>query len=146
MRGKKLYEMLIVVYIIAFMTSCQITDTDIDTETKSATVGTDESVVWLYLPDLPEKPHEIIVLMGDELETALRYLNGIEFKDANGQPEEQMTEMYVAVDAVRGYTVTYIVDSVGQVWVYIDEDCLWVGVQKHGANAEPTKGEWHETN
>lgn len=124
---RTLSAMLIVVSMIAFMASCQIAETDTDTETESATVGTAEAVVWLYFPDL-EKPHESIVLMGDELGEVLRYLNGIEFKDANGQPEEPLTEMYVAVDAVRGYTATYLVDSVGQVWVYIDEDCLGVGV------------------
>ena len=128
MRGKNLYAMLIVVSMIALLASCQITETDTDTETESAAVGT----VWLYFPDLAEKPHESIVLMGDDLDEALRYLNGIDFKDANSQPEEPLTEMYVAVDAVRGYTVTYLVDSTGQVWVYIDEDCLWVGVHQQG--------------
>ena len=141
MRTKTISAMLIVVSMIALLASCQITETDTDTETESATVGTAEAVVWLYLPDLSEKPHESIVLMGDDLDKALRYLNGIELKDSNSQPEEPLTEMYVSIDTVRGYTVTYIVDSVGQVWVYIDEDCLWVGVQKRGANAEPTKGE-----
>ena len=132
MRIKNLYAMLIVVSMIALLASCQITETDTDTETESATVSTTETVVWLYFPDLSERPYESIVLMGDELGDALRYLNGIEFKDANGYPEEPMTEMYVAVDAVRGYTVTYLVDSTGQVWVYIDEDCLWVGVHQQG--------------
>ena len=129
MRIKTLYAMLIVVSMIAFLSSCQITETDTDTETEteSATVGTAETVVWLYFPDLSERPYESIVLMGDKLGEALHYLNGIEFKDANSQPEEPLTEMYVAVNAVRGYTVTYIVDSIGQVWVYIDEDCLGVG-------------------
>ena len=133
---KILSAILIVVSIIAFLALfCrmrQITETDMDTETETATVGTTEAVVWLYFPDLSERPYESIVLMGDELGDALRYLNGIEFKDANGYPEEPMTEMYVAVDAVRGYTVTYLVDSTGQVWVYIDEDCLWVGVHQQG--------------
>ena len=133
---KTISAMLIVVSMIAFLAllGCtrQITETDTDTETESATVGTAETVVWLYFPDLSERPYESIVLMGDELGDALRYLNGIEFKDANGYPEEPMTEMYVAVDAVRGYTVTYLVDSTGQVWVYIDEDCLWVGVHQQG--------------
>ena len=138
---KTLSAMLIAVSMIALLASCKIIDTDTDTETELATVGTTESVVWLYFPDLAEKPHESIVLMGDDLDTAIRYLNGIELKDANGKPEEPLTEMYIAVDAVRGYTTTYLVDSIGQVWVYIDEDCLWVGVQKRGANAEPTKGE-----
>lgn len=128
---KTISAMLIVVSMIAFLAllGCtrQITETDTDTETESATVGTANAVVWLYLPDVAKKPHESIVLMGDELGEALRYLNGIEFKDANSQPEEPLTEMYVAVNAVRGYTVTYIVDSIGQVWVYIDEDCLGVG-------------------
>lgn len=128
MRGKNLYAMLIVVSMIALLASCQITETDTDTETESAAVGT----VWLYFPDLAEKPHESIVLMGDDLDEALRYLNGIDFKDANSQPEEPLTEMYVSIDTVRGYTVTYIVDSIGQVWVYIDEDCLWVGVHQQG--------------
>ena len=98
-----------------------------------ATVGTAEAVVWLYFPDVAEEPHESIVLMGDDLDKALRYLNGIELKEANRQPEEPPTEMYVAVDAVRGYTATYAVDSIGQVWVYIDEDCLLVGVHQGGA-------------
>ena len=128
---KTISAMLIVVSMIAFLAllGCtrQITETDTDTETESATVGTANAVVWLYLPDVAKKPHESIVLMGDDLGEALRYLNGIEFKDANSQPEEPLTEMYVAVNAVRGYTVTYIVDSIGQVWVYIDEDCLGVG-------------------
>lgn len=128
---KNISAMLIVVSMIAFLAllGCtrQITETDTDTETESATVGTANAVVWLYLPDVEKKPHESIVLMGDELGEALRYINGIEFKDANSQPEEPLTEMYVAVNAVRGYTVTYIVDSIGQVWVYIDEDCLGVG-------------------
>lgn len=141
MRTKTISAMLIVVSMIALLASCQITETDTDTETELATVGTTESVVWLYFQELEEKPHESIVLMGDDLDEAIRYLNGIELKDANGQPEEPLTEMYIAVDAVRGYTVTYIVDSVGHVWVYIDEDCLWVGVQKRGAKAEPPKGE-----
>ena len=141
MLRKTLSAMLIVISMIALLASCQITETDTDTETESAAVGTAEAVVWLYFPDLSDKPHESIVLMGDDLDEAIRYLNGIELKDANGKPEEPLTEMYIAVDAVRGYTMTYIVDSVGQVWVYIDEDCLWVGVQKRGANAEPPKGE-----
>ena len=128
MRIKTLYAMLIVVSMIAFLSSCQITETDTDTETESATVGTAETVVWLYFPDLSERPYESIVLMGDELGDALRYLNGIEFKDANGYPEEPMTEMYVAVEADRGYTATYIVDSFGLVWMYIDEDCFGVGI------------------
>ena len=136
MRGKTLSAMLIIVSMIAILASCQITETDTDTETESATVGTTEAVVWLYFPDLSERPHESIVLMGDELENALRYLDGIEFKEANGQPEEPLTEMYVAVDVVRGYTMTYVVDSIGQVWVYIDEDCLWVGVHQRGAKIE----------
>ena len=136
MIGKKLSAMLIVVSMIAFVASCQITETDTDTETELATVGTAEAVVWLYFPDLSEKPHESIVLMGDDLDKAIRYLNGIEFRDTTGQPEGQLTEMYVSIDTVRGYTLTYIVDSVGQVWVYIDEDCLWVGVQKRGASDE----------
>ena len=126
-----LSAMLIVVSAFAFLAllGCtrQITETDTDTETESDTVGTANAVVWLYLPDVAKKPHESIVLMGDDLGEALLYLNGIEFKDADSQPEEPMTEMYVAVNAVRGYTVTYIVDSIGQVWVYIDEDCLGVG-------------------
>ena len=130
---KTLSAMLIIVSMIAILASCQTTETDTDTETESATVGTANAVVWLYLPDVAKKPHESIVLMGDELGEALSYLNGIEFKDANSQPEEPLTEMYVAVNAVRGYTVTYIVDSIGQVWVYIDEDCLWVGVHQRGA-------------
>lgn len=130
MKVKTLSAMLIVVSMIAFLALCQITETDTNTETESATVGAAEAVVWLYFPDVAEKPHESIVLMGDDLDAALRYLNGIELKDANGQPEEPLTEMYVAVDAVRGYTATYIVDSIGQVWVYIDEDCLWVGVHQ----------------
>lgn len=133
MRGKTLSAMLIIVSMIAILASCQTTETDTDTETESATVGTANAVVWLYLPDVAKKPHESIVLMGDELGEALRYLNGIEFKDANSQPEEPLTEMYVAVNAVRGYTVTYIVDSIGQVWVYIDEDCLGVGVHQRWA-------------
>ena len=141
MLRKTLSAMLIVISMIALLASCQITETDTDTETESAAVGTAEAVVWLYFPDLSDKPHESIVLMGDDLDEAIRYLNGIELKDANGKPEEPLTEMYIAVDAVRGYTMTYIVDSVGQVWVYIDEDGLWVGVQKRGANAEPPKGE-----
>lgn len=132
MRGKNLYAMLIVVSMIALLASCKITETDMDTETESATVGTAEAVVWLYFPDLSERPCESIVLMGDELGDALRYLNGIEFKDASSQPEEPPTEMYVEVDAVRGYTVTYLVDSVGQVWLYIDEDCIGVGVHQQG--------------
>lgn len=136
MRRKTLSAVLIVVSMIAFLVSCQITETDTDTETESATAGTTEAVVWLYFPDVAEQPHESIVLMGDKLGEALRYLNGIEFKDANGQPEEQLTEMYVAVDVVRGYTATYIVDSIGQVWVYIDEDCLWVGVHQRRAKTE----------
>ncbi len=139
MKGK-LSAMLIFVSMLALLASCcllgctrQNTETDTDTETESATVGTAEAVVWLYFPDLSEKPHESIVLMGDDLEKALRYLNGIvEIADANGYPEEPLTEMYLSIDAVRGYTVTYIVDSVGQVWVYIDEDCLWVGVHQGG--------------
>jgi hypothetical protein len=130
---KTLYAMLIAVSMIAFLSSCQITETDMDTETESATVGADSAAVWLYFPDIAEKPHESIVLMGDELGNALRYLNGIEFKDTNSQPEEPLTEMYVAVDAVRGYTMTYLVDSIGQVWAYIDEDCLWVGIHQCGA-------------
>ena len=140
MKRKTLSAVLIVVSMIAFLAliccTRQITETDTDTETESATVGTAESVVWLYFPDLSEKPHESIVLMGDDLDKAIRYLNGIELKDANGQPEEPLTEMYIAVDAVRGYTVTYIVDSIGQVWVYIDEDCLWVGVHQRRAKTE----------
>ena len=136
MRRKTISAVLIVVYMIAYLVSCQITETDTDTETESDTVGTDESVVWLYFPDLSEKPHESIVLMGDDLDKAISNLNGIEFKDANRQPEEPMTEMYIAVDAVRGYTVTYIVDSIGQVWVYIDEDCLWVGVHQRREKTE----------
>lgn len=133
MRIKTLSAMLIIVSMIAFMASCQIAETDMDTETESATVGTTEAVVWLYFPDLSERPHESIVLMGDDLGEALRYLNGIEFKEANGQPEEPLTEMYVAVDVVRGYTTTYVVDSTGQVWMYIDEDCLGVGIHQRGA-------------
>lgn len=133
MRGKTLSAMLIIVSMIAILASCQITETDTDTETESATVGTTEAVVWLYFPDLEEKPHESIVLMGDDLGEALRYLNGIEFKEANGQPEEPQTEMYVAVDVVRGYTTTYVVDSTGQVWMYIDEDCFGVGVHQRWA-------------
>lgn len=136
MRRKTLSAVLIVISMISFLVSCQITETDTDTETESATVGTTEAVVWLYFPDLSEKPHESIVLMGDDLDKAIRYLNGIELKDANGKPEEPLTEMYIAVDAVRGYTVTYIVDSIGQVWVYIDEDCLWVGVHQRRAKTE----------
>ena len=137
MMKKILSAVLIVVLAFAFLalidhSTRQITETDTDTETESATVGTTEAVVWLYFPDLSERPYESIVLMGDDLGEALRYLNGIEFKDADSQPEEPMTEMYVAVDADRGYTVTYIVDSIGQVWVYIDEDCLWVGVHQQG--------------
>ena len=138
MLSKTLSAILIAVSMITLLASCQITETDTDTETESATVGAAESVVWLYFPDLAEKPHESIVLMGDDLDKAIRYLNGIEFKDANRQPEEPLTEMYVSVDAVRGYTVTYIVDSVGQVWAYIDEDCIWVGVHQRG---EKMKGE-----
>jgi hypothetical protein len=138
MRRKTLSAMLIVVSMIAFLAllgcTCQITETDTDTENESATVGTAETVVWLYFPDFSGRPHESIVLMGDDLDEALRYLNGIEFKDANRRPEEPITEMYVAADAVRGYTVTCLVDSIGQVWVYIDEDCLWVGVHQCGAN------------
>ena len=130
MRIKALYAMLIVVSMIALLASCQITETDTDTETESATVSAAEAVVWLYFPDLSERPCESIVLMGDDLDNTLRYLNGIEFKDANGYPEESLTEMYVAADAVRGYTVTYLVDSVGQVWLYIDEDCIGVGVHQ----------------
>lgn len=141
MKRKTLSAVLIVLSMIAFLASCQITETDTDTETESATVGTAEAVVWLYFPDLAEKPHESVVLVGDDLDNTLRYLNGIEFRDANGQPEEPLTEMYVAVDAVRGYTVTYLVDNIGQVWVYIDEDCLWTGVHHSGAKAEPPKGE-----
>lgn len=142
MKGKNLSAMLIVVSMIAFLVSCQITETDTDTETESATVCTTKAVVWLYFPDLAEKPYESIVLMGDDLDEALRYLNGIvEITDANRQPEEPLTEMYVTVDAVRGYTVTYIVDSIGQVWVYIDEDCLWVGVHQRGARMG---GDHHE--
>lgn len=140
MKEKTLSAMLIAVSMIAFISSCrlldctlQITETDTDTETESATVGTAEAVVWLYFPDVAEEPHESIVLMGDDLDKALRYLNGIELKEANRQPEEPPTEMYVAVDAVRGYTATYAVDSIGQVWVYIDEDCLLVGVHQGGA-------------
>lgn len=135
---KILSAILIVVSAFAFLAlldhrTRSITETDTDTETESATVGTTEAVVWLYFPDLEEKPHESIVLMGDDLGEALHYLNGIEFKDANGQPEEPLTEMYVAIDAVRGYTVTYVVDSIGQVWVYIDEDCFGVGIHQRGA-------------
>ena len=141
MLRKTLSAMLIVISMIALLASCQITETDTDTDAESSAVGTAEAVVWLYFPDLSDKPHESIVLMGDDLDEAIRYLNGIELKDAKSQPEEPLTEMYVSIDTVRGYTMTYIVDSVGQVWVYIDEDCLWVGVQKRGANAEPTKGE-----
>ena len=81
MREKTLSAMLIVVSMIAFLASClllgctrQITETDTDTETESAAVGTAEAVVWLYFPDL-DKPHESIVLMGDDLDKALRYLN-----------------------------------------------------------------------
>lgn len=133
MRGKTLSAMLIIVSMIAIMASCQITETDTDTETESATVVPTEAVVWLYFPDLEEKPHESIVLMGDDLGEALRYLNGIEFKEANGQPEEPLTEMYVAVDVVRGYTTTYVVDSTGRVWMYIDEDCFGVGVHQRWA-------------
>lgn len=127
--------MLIVASMIAFLSSCCLLGcTRQITETESATVGTAEAVVWLYFPDVAEEPHESIVLMGDDLDKALRYLNGIvEITDANGQPEEPLTEMYVSIDAVRGYTVTYIVDSVGQVWVYTDEDCLWVGIHQRGA-------------
>ena len=128
---KTISAMLIVVLMIAFLAllGCtrQITETDTDTETESATVGTANAVVWLYLPDVAKKPHESIVLMGDDLGESLRYLNGIEFKEANGQPEEPLTEMYVAVDVVRGYTTTYGVDSTGQVWMYIDEDCFGFG-------------------
>jgi hypothetical protein len=141
MRIKILYAMLIVVSMFTFLASCQITETDTDTETESATVGTAEAVVWLYFPDM-EKPHESIVIMGDDLDKTLRDLNSIEFKDANGQPKEPLTEMYVAIDAVRGYTVTYIVDSIGQVWVYIDEDCLWVGFYQPEASMK--EGEHHE--
>lgn len=132
---KTLSAKLIVVSMIAFLAlfSCMRQITDTDTETESAAVGTTETVVWLYFPDLSEKPHESIVLMGDDLDEALRYINGIDFKDANSQPEEPPTEMYVAVDAVRGYTVTYLVDRVGQVWAYIDEDCLGVGVHQRGS-------------
>lgn len=138
MMKKILSAVLIVVLAFAFLalldhSTRQTTETDTDTETESATVGTTEAVVWLYFPDLEEKPHESIVLMGDELGEALRYLNGIEFKDTNSQPEEPMTEMYVAVDADRGYTVTYIVDSFGQVWMYIDEDCFGVSGHQRGA-------------
>jgi hypothetical protein len=129
MRGKDIYAMLIIVAMIAFLASCQITETDVDTESA-------EAVVWLYFPDLVERPHESIVLMGDDLDEALCYLNGIEFEDASGQPEEPLTEMYVAIDRVRGYTATYLVDSVGQVWAYIDEDCLWVGIHQCGAKME----------
>ena len=132
MRTKTLSAMLIVVSMIALLASCQITET----ETELAAVCKAEAVVWLYFPDLEEKPHESIVLMGDDLDKAISYLNGIEFNDANRQPEEPLTEMYIAVDAVRGYTVTYIVDSIGQVWVYIDEDCLWVGVHQRRAKTE----------
>jgi hypothetical protein len=132
---KTLSAMLIVVSMIAFLAllgcTCQITETDTDTE--SATVGTTASAVWLYFPDLEKRPYESIVLMGDDLDNALRHLDGIEFKDADGQPEEPLTEMYVAVDAVRGYTMTYLVDSAGHIWVYIDEDGLWVGVHQCGA-------------
>lgn len=133
MRGKTPSAMLIIASMIAILASCQTTETDTDTETESATVGTDSDAVWLYFPDLSERPHESIVLTGDDLGEALLYLNGIEFKDADSQPEEPMTEMYVAVDADRGYTVTYIVDSFGQVWLYIDEDCLGVGIHQRGA-------------
>ena len=129
---KTISAMLIVVSMIALLASCQITETDTDTETESATVGTAEAVVWLYFPDLSDKPHESIVLMGDDLDEAIRYLNGIELKETNGKPEEPLTEMYVAVDAVRGYTTTYLVDSIGQVWAYIDEDCFGVGVNQRG--------------
>ena len=139
MSAKTLSAILIVISMIAFLASCQITETDADTETELATVGTANAVVWLYFPDLAEKQHESIVLMGDDLGEALRYLNGIEFKDADSQPEEPMTEMYVAVDTVRGYTMTYVVDSTGQVWMYIDEDCLWVGV--HNSEAKMKGGE-----
>lgn len=131
MRGKDLYAMLIVVSMIAFLASCQIT------KTGPTTVDTTEAVVWLYFPDIG-KPQEIIVLTGDDLDEALRHLNDIEFKDANGQPEEPLTEMYVAIDRVRGYTTTYLVDRIGQVWVYIDEDCLWVGV--HNSEAKMKGG------
>ena len=127
MRIKTLSAMFIAVSMIAFMGSCQIT------ENETTDVATTEAVVWMYFPDLADKPHESIVLMGDDLDKALLYLNGIEFNDANSQPEEPLTEMYVAVDAVRGYTTTYLVDSIGQVWVYIDEDCIWVGVHQRGA-------------
>lgn len=133
MRTKTLCAMLIVLSVIAFLVSCQITETDTDTETESATVGTAEAVVWLYFPDLSERPYESIVLTGDDLGEALHYLNGKEFKEAKRQPEEPLIEMYMAVDAVRGYTVTYIVDSIGQVWLYIDEDCFGVGVHQRGA-------------
>lgn len=145
MLRKTLSAMLIVISMFAFLEflgcTSQITETDTDTETELATVGTTESVVWLYFPDLAEKPHESIVLMGDDLDEAIRYLNGIELKETNGKPEEPLTEMYVAVDAVRGYTTTYLVDIDGQVWAYIDEDCFGVGVNQRGANAEPPKGE-----
>lgn len=131
MKRKILFVMLITVSMMAFLAFLgymrQITETDTDI------VSTDEAVAWLYFPDVEEKPHESIVLMGDDLDNTLRYLNGIEFKDANGYPEEPLTEMYMAIDVVRGYTVTYIEDSSGQVWVYIDEDCLWVGVHQRGA-------------
>ena len=136
MIGKKLSAMLIVVSMIAFVASCQITETDTDTAAESDTVCKAEAVVWLYFADLAERPHESIVLMGDDLDEAIRYLNGIEFRDTTGQPEGPLTEMYVSIDTVRGYTVTYIVDSIGQVWVYIDEDCLWVGVHQRRAKTE----------
>lgn len=126
MRIKTLSAMFIAVSMIALLASCQIT------ENETTVVATTEAVVWLYFPDLADKPHESIVLMGDDLDTAIRYLNGIEFNDANSQPEEPLTEMYVSIDTVRGYTVTYLVDSVGRVWVYIDEDCLWVGGTNDG--------------
>lgn len=137
MMKKILSAVLIVVLAFAFLAllgcTCQTNETDTDTETESDTVGTTEAVVWLYFPDLSERPHESIVLTGDDLGEALRYLNGIEFKEANGQPEEPLTEMYVAVDVVRGYTTTYVVDSTGQVWMYIDEDCFGVGIYQRGA-------------
>ena len=138
MLRKTLSAMLIVISMSALLASCQITETDTDTDAESAAVGTAEAVVWLYFPDLSDKPHESIVLMGDDLDEAIRYLNGIELKETNGKPEEPLTEMYVAVDAVRGYTTTYLVDSVGQVWVYIDEDCLWVGATSQSL---PVKGD-----
>ena len=139
MRVKNLYAMLIVVSMFTFLASCQITETDTDTETESATVGTAEAAVWLYFPDLEKRPYESIVLMGNDIDEAIHYLNSIEFKDANGYPEEPLTEMYVAADAVRGYTVTYLVDSIGQVWVFIDEDCLWVGATNKEQEKEGTR-------